>query len=92
MLCDVFGNTLPPTLGADGDVAINDRITDFFMARSLDTDFSSLEHRQIPMPAELMVPNSRRTPWKALVPPCSLFQRYLLTPDGKLSVGFFVYL
>ncbi|KAG0638252.1 hypothetical protein HOY80DRAFT_1010184 [Tuber brumale] len=31
-----------------------------------------IEHRQIsmPMPAELMVPNSRRTPWKAL--PCTL--------------------
>ena len=63
-----------------------------FMARGNDdADFFPLEHRQIPMPAELMVPNSRRTPWKALVSPCSLYQRYSLLSDGKLSVDLFVY-
>ncbi|PUU80349.1 hypothetical protein B9Z19DRAFT_1079589 [Tuber borchii] len=33
---------------------------------------SRKRHRQIPMPAELMVPNSRRTPWKAPKHPDSL--------------------
>ena len=62
-----------------------------FMTRGIDADSFPSEHRQIPMPAELMVPNSRRTPWKALVSPCSLYQRYSLSPDGKLSVDLFVY-
>ncbi|CUS13927.1 unnamed protein product [Tuber aestivum] len=67
-----FYSPLPPVKPTSTKPSGSRKRVAFAEPREEPSKAPKMEHRQIPMPAELMVPNSRRTPWKALVPPHSL--------------------
>ncbi|PUU80298.1 hypothetical protein B9Z19DRAFT_1079696 [Tuber borchii] len=67
-----FYSPLPPVKPTLSRLSGSRKRVAFTEPREEPSKTPKIEHRQIPMPAELMVPNSRRTPWKAPKHPDSL--------------------
>ncbi|PWW75681.1 hypothetical protein C7212DRAFT_320673 [Tuber magnatum] len=63
-----FYSPLPPVKPTPPKSSGSRKRVAFAEPREEPSKAPKIEHRQIPMPAELMVPNSRRTPWKAQNP------------------------
>ncbi|RPA99364.1 hypothetical protein L873DRAFT_1684153 [Choiromyces venosus 120613-1] len=60
-----FYSPLPPVKPTPPKPSPSRKRVAFTEPKEESSKVPKIEHRQVPMPAELMVPNSRRTPWKA---------------------------